>query len=137
MAVQNEEDHMEPLQVHFLGMPKSEAIEGKVRERGEHLSRFSPDVQKCEVWVASTRGHHRKGNLYEIRIRLTIPGNEIDVVQQPAEEDVYVAIRQSFAAAGRRLEDVERRQRGEVKAHPRAKGDRTRRRQIAPRGERA
>ena len=86
----------------------------------EHLSRFSPDVQKCEVWVVSSRGHHRKGSLDEIRIRLTVPGNEIDVDLQPAEEDVYVAIRESFAAAGRRLEDFERRQRGDVKAHPRA-----------------
>ena len=128
---------MEPLQIRFLGMARSEAVEARIRDRVEHLSRFSPDVRKCEVRVTSTRGHHRKGNLYGIRIRLTVPGNEIDVDLQPAEEDVYVAIRESFAAAGRRLEDVERRQRGDVKAHPRAKGDRTRRRQIAPRSERA
>jgi len=127
---------MEPLQIHFLGVSGSDAVTARIRNQVEHLSRFSPDVQKCEVWVASCRGHHRKGSLYEIRIRLTVPGNEIDVDLQPAEEDVYVAIRESFGAAGRLLEDVERRQRGDVKAHPRAEGDRTRRRQIAPRGER-
>jgi ribosome-associated translation inhibitor RaiA len=126
---------MDPLQIHFLDMTRSEAIEAKVRERAERLSRFSPDIQKCEVWVASPHGHHRKGNLYDIRIRLSVPGEQIDVDLQPSEADVYVSIRESFDAARRKLEDYERRRRGEVKAHPRAKGDRTRRRQIAPRGE--
>jgi ribosome-associated translation inhibitor RaiA len=123
--------------IHFLDMPRSEAVEAKLRDRAEHLSRFSPDVQKCEVWVASPHGHHRKGNLYGIRIRLTVPGEEIDIDLQPAEEDVYVSIRESFDAARRKLEDYERRRRGNVKAHPRAKRDPARRRQVAPRGQRA
>ena len=117
-------------------MPRSEAVEAKLRERVEELSHFSPDIQKCEVWVASPHGHHRKGNLYEIRIRVAVPGETIDIGLQPAEEDVYVSIRESFDAARRRLEDYERRRRGKVKAHPRAAGDRARRRQIAPRSER-
>jgi ribosome-associated translation inhibitor RaiA len=127
---------MDPLQIHFLDMSRSEAVEAKLRERVEHLSRFSTDIQKCEVWVASPHGHHRKGNLYGIRVRLTVPGEEIDIDLQPAEDDVFVSIRESFDAARRKLEDYERRRRGKVKSHPRAKSDRTRRRQIPPRGER-
>jgi ribosome-associated translation inhibitor RaiA len=127
---------MDQVQIHFLDMPRSEAVEAKLRERAESLSRFSTDIQKCEVWVASPHGHHRKGNLYGIRVRLTVPGEEIDIDLQPAEDDVYVSIRESFDAARRKLEDYERRRRGKVKAHPRAKGDKTRRRQIPPRGER-
>ena len=127
---------MEPLQVHFLDMERSEAVEAKIRDRVDHLSRFSSDIQKCEVWITSPQGHHRKGNLYGIRIRLTVPGEEIDIVMQPAEEDVYVSIRESFDAARRKLEDYERRRRGKVKAHPRAKGVKAPRRQIPPRGQR-
>ena len=127
---------MDSLQIHFLDMPRSEAVETKLRERFEHLSRFSADIQKCDVWVASPHGHHRNGNLYDVRMRLTVPGEEIDIDLQPAEDDVYVSIRESFDAARRKLEDFERRRRGKVKAHPRAKGDKTRRRLIAPRGER-
>ena len=55
---------------------------------------------------------------------------------QPEEADVRVAIREAFGAARRKLEDYERRRRGEVKAHPRAPGDRTRRRAIPARKER-
>jgi ribosome-associated translation inhibitor RaiA len=129
---------MEPLQIHFLDMKRSrsEAVEAKIRDRADHLSRFSADIQKCEVWVESPHGHHHKGDLYGIRIRLTVPGEEIDIDLQPEEDDVYVSIRDAFDAARRKLEDYERRRRGKVKAHPRAKGDRTRRRQIPPRGER-
>jgi ribosome-associated translation inhibitor RaiA len=127
---------MEPLQIHLLDMPRSDAVEAKIRERAEQLSRFSPDVQKFDVWVQSPHGHHRKGKLYEVRIRLTVPGEEIDIDLQPKEDDVYVSIREAFDAARHKLEDYERRRRGKVKAHPRAKGDRKRRREIPARGER-
>jgi ribosome-associated translation inhibitor RaiA len=128
---------MNPVLIHWLDIPESEAAEGKIRERVDHLSRFSGDVQKCEVWVESPHGHHRKGNVYAVRIRLTVPGEEIDVVRQPSEDDVYVSIREAFDAARRRLEDYGRRRRGKVKAHPRAKGDRTGRRRIPAREQRS
>jgi len=124
------------LQIHFLDMERSEAVEAKIRDRAD-LSRFSADVQKCEVWVESPHGHHRKGRLYDVRIRLTVPGEEIDIDLQPKQDDVYVAVRQAFDAARRKLEDYERRRRGKVKAHPRAENDRTKRRSIPARGERA
>ena len=126
---------MEPL-IHFLDMPASEAVEAKIRDRVGGLSRFSPDIQKCVVWVASPHGHHHKGDVYGVRIRLTVPGDEIDIDLQPEEDDVFISIREAFDAARRKLEDFERRQRGKVKAHPRAQRDRSRRRQIPPRGER-
>ncbi len=128
---------METPRIHFLDMPTSEAVQARIRDRAGRLSRFSPDIQKCEIWIESPHGHHHKGPLYGIRIRLSVPGEEIDIHLQPKEDDVYVSIREAFDAARRKLEDYERRRRGKVKAHPRAKGDRARRREIAPRGERA
>ena len=124
------------LSIHFLDMPASEAVEAKIRERAEHLERFSGEIQKCEVRVESPHGHHRKGKLSLVHIRLTVPGEEISIEHQPTEDDVYVSIRDAFEAAGRKLEDYERRRRGKVKTHPRSPGDRTRRRQIPPRGDR-
>jgi len=112
---------MEPLAIHFLDMPRSEAIEAKIRERVDRLSRFADGIQKCQVWVESPHGHHRKGRLYVIRIRLTVPSEEIAIDLQPPQDDVYVSIREAFDAVRRKLEDFVRRQRGEVKAHPRAR----------------
>lgn len=121
---------MMPARIHFLDTPRSEAIEAKIQARVDRLARFSDEIQKCEVWLESPHGHHRKGRLYGIRIRLTVPGEEIAIELQPESDDVYVAIREAFDAARRKLEDYERRRRGQVKAHPRAPGDASRRRRV-------
>ena len=127
---------MELPRIYFLDLPRSEAVEAKILDRVSLLSKFSADIQKCEVWVESPHGHHQKGRLYGVRIRLSVPGEEIDVDLQPKEEDVHVSIREAFDAARRKLEDHERRRRGKVKAHPRAKDGHGRRRQVPPRDQR-
>jgi ribosome-associated translation inhibitor RaiA len=124
------------LQIHFLDMGRSDAIEDRVRRWADRLAQKSDEIQNCQVWIAAPHGHHRKGYLYSVRIRLTVPGEEIAVELQPAQEDVHLSIRKAFEAARRKLEDYERRRRGKVKAHPRASGDRSRRRLIPARFER-
>lgn len=119
-----------PARIHLLDMSPSEAVEAKIQARADRLARFSDDIQKCEVWLQSPHGHHRKGRLYRVRIRLTVPDEEIDVRLQPDTDDVFVAIREAFDAARRQVEDYERRRRGQVKAHPRASGKASRRRRV-------
>lgn len=121
---------MIPVRIHLLDMPRSEAVEAKIQARADRLARFSDEIQKFEVWLESPHGHHRKGPLYGIRIRLTVPSEEITIERQPETDDVYVAIREAFDAARRKLEDYERRRRGQLKAHPRAAGDVSRRRRV-------
>lgn len=121
-----------PLRIHLLDMGPSEAVEAKIRERAEKLERFA-DIERCEVWVSSPHEHHRRGRLYGVRVLLAIRGDDVAVDLQPEEEDVFVAIRQAFDASRRRLEDALRRRKGRVKAHPRAAGDPSARRRVAPR----
>jgi ribosome-associated translation inhibitor RaiA len=125
-----------PVQIHFLDMSPSAAVEARIRKRARGLDRYDDQIQRCDVWVESPHGHHRKGSLYAVRMRLTVPGDEIAIDSQPAEEDVSNAIRAAFDAGRRRLEDKLRRRRGRVKAHPRAERDPSRRRRIPPRAER-
>jgi cold shock CspA family protein/ribosome-associated translation inhibitor RaiA len=106
-----------PLEIVFRGLQPSEAVKEKARERAEELDQFSPMLVRCQVWIESDRGHHRKGKRYTVRVRATAPGEELDVDRQPPREDVYVAIREAFDAMRRRLEDHERKFRGDVKAH--------------------
>ncbi len=124
------------LTIHLLDMAPSPAVEDRIRRWADRLSRYSRDIQNCQVWVESPRGHHRNGDLYAVRIRLTVPGEELAVDLQPGEGDVHLSIRKAFDAARRRLQDYERRRRGQVKAHPRARGDASRRRQVPPRQDR-
>jgi cold shock CspA family protein len=106
-----------PLKITFLGIAPSEAVEAKIRQRAAELDQFSPLVQRCEVWAEAGHGHHHKGFLYNVRIRVTVPGEELDVDRQPEEEDIYVAVRDAFDALRRRLEDHARRGRGKIKRH--------------------
>lgn len=110
-----------PLQVTFRGIPPSEAVEARIREKASKLERFHSHIMSCRVAVEAEHQHHHQGNQYHIRIDITTPGKEIVVSREhhdnKAHEDVYVAIRDAFDAATRQLEDHARKQRGEVKTH--------------------
>jgi cold shock CspA family protein/ribosome-associated translation inhibitor RaiA len=110
-----------PIQITYRGMGSSEALEARIRERAEELTRFCDRITRCHVVVESGPRHHQKGQVYHIRVNLSVPGSEIVVNRNPSEhhahEDVDVAIRDAFDAVRRQLEDHVRRARGQDKAH--------------------
>jgi ribosomal subunit interface protein len=110
-----------PLNISFRNMDPSAAIEARVREKAEKLERLYDRIISCEVVVEAPHRNHQKGKLYDVRINLSVPGDDINVgrtgPQNHAHEDVYVAIRDAFAAASRQLEDHVRKMRGDVKTH--------------------
>jgi cold shock CspA family protein/ribosome-associated translation inhibitor RaiA len=110
-----------PLQISFKNMGPSTAVEAAIRERAERLDRFFPRIMGCRVVVEAPHKHQRHGKLYGIRIDVTVPGHEIAVTHEgpkdQAHRDIYVAIRDAFNAAARRLEDHSRVARGDVKGH--------------------
>ena len=109
------------MQIRFHGMEPSPAVEARIREKAAELERFSDRITSCRVTVEKEHRHHHKGNLFRVRLDIGAPGREIAVTrtgpQDHAHEDVYVAIRDAFSAAVRRLEDHVREQRGEGKGH--------------------
>jgi ribosomal subunit interface protein len=111
----------QPVQITFRHMGSSNAIEARIRERAEELERFFDRIISCRVVVECQHPRHRQGNLFRVRVDLQVPGREIVVGRDPeahhAHEDLYVAIRDSFDAARRLLEDHVREGRGEVKMH--------------------
>lgn len=109
-----------PLQVTFRHMPPSKAVEATVREKAAKLDLFYNRIMGCRVLVEAPHRHHRRGKLYHVRIDMTVPGGELVVNREPsrhaAHKDLYVAIRDAFDAARRKLQDHARRQRGHVKS---------------------
>jgi cold shock CspA family protein len=101
-------------------MEHSETIEALVRDKAAHLDHFAGDVMSCRVVVEPVGKHHKHGNLYEVRIDITAPGEEIVVTREPSQHteyrDIHVALRDAFDSARRQLEDYVRRRRGAVKA---------------------
>ena len=110
-----------PLQITFRNMDASEAVEAKVRGEAEKLDMLCGRIMRCSVIVEAHHKHHHKGNLFHVRINLTVPGDELFVNREPEEhhahEDVYVAIRDAFDAACRQLKAYTNRIRQEVKTH--------------------
>ena len=110
-----------PLQITFRHMDPSPAIEARIRQRAEELDQFFDRITSCWVVVECRHPRHQQGNLFEVRIDLTVPGSEIvvghDHGMNHAHEDAHVAVRDAFDAARRRLEDHARERRDEVKQH--------------------
>jgi ribosomal subunit interface protein len=110
-----------PLQISFRGMESSPALERRIREKVQKLERFHDRLMSCRVVVEARTRRQRKGKLYQVRIDLKAPKFEIAVGhtgrRDQAHEDIYVALRDAFNAAGRQLEDHARVARSDVKAH--------------------
>ena len=110
-----------PVQISFRGVAHSDAVEASIRELAGRLEQFCDRITSCRVIVETPHAHHHKGNLYHVRIDLTVPGAEMVVGRDPAahhaHEDIFVAIRDAFDAARRQLEDYVRRARGDIKSH--------------------
>jgi cold shock CspA family protein/ribosome-associated translation inhibitor RaiA len=108
-------------QVTFRGLPVDDEIEKTCLAEAEKLERFYERITACRVVVAEPHRRHRKGNLYSIRVDVTVPGGEIVVNREPpahrADEDVKLALREAFDTARRRLQDYAARQSGKVKEH--------------------
>ena len=94
-----------PLEISFRNMDPSPAVEARIREKAAKLERFHDRIIGCTVVVEAPHRSQHKGKLYSVR--LVDRAKPVD----HAHEDVYVAVRDAFNAATRRLEDQVRKRR--------------------------
>jgi cold shock CspA family protein len=111
-----------PLEITFEHIGHSEPIEARIRDEAKKLEEFYGRITSARVVVGRPQRRHVKGDTYQVRIHLTIPGAANIVIDRDpaatgAHEDVYVAIRDAFKAARRVLQDVARERQGHVKVH--------------------
>jgi ribosome-associated translation inhibitor RaiA len=96
-----------PMKITFHGLNRSDSLEAWIREWAAKLDSVYPRIVRCDVAVEAP--HARQGPQYHVRIDLTVPNGEIVVSRDPgpneAHKDPYVAVRDSFRAARRQLED--------------------------------
>jgi len=105
-----------PLQITFRNFPRSEAVETRIREKAAKLEEFHPRITSCRVVVELRDRHHHQGKQFTVRLDIRVPGHEL-AIDSDHDEDIYVAVRDAFDAAARKLEDVVRTMRGDVKVH--------------------
>lgn len=108
----------QPVQIRFLHMDASEALEAVAREKATMLDRFRPDLMSCQVTIERADRHKRQGRQFAVRIDVTMNGAELHV-GRVHDEDAYVALRDAFDDMKRRIQDSARRVQGQVKDHAR------------------
>lgn len=120
-------------------MDVSPAVEARIREEVAALEHYFSRITSCRVVVEAPHQHHQRGRGFHINIGLHVPGREIVVNHEPSlhsalthgeegesqkhletqpdHKDIFVSIRDAFAAARRQLEDYARVLRGDTKHH--------------------
>lgn len=97
-----------PLQIQYRGVDPSDSIDARIREKAEKLTRHNDRIMGCRVTVSAPHRHNHKGQLYDVRIELQVPGEtfhvDLEGTSNHAYEDVYVALRDAFGAAQRQLD---------------------------------
>jgi len=126
------------LQITYRNMKPSTEVEKWIRAEAAKLDTLYTRVMGCRVAVELPHRHHKRGSPYHIRIDLTVPHGEIVVKREPSlnararhlgereskkqaevkapHKQLRQAINDAFKAAGRRLQDYARRQRGDIKS---------------------
>ena len=110
-----------PLQVTFRNFSRSEAVEERIRGKMAKLEALHPRIVSCHVVVEELDRHQHKGRQFNVRLDLRIPGHEV-AVDREHDEDVYVALRDAFDAAGRQLDEVADTTRKAKRASPAKRG---------------
>lgn len=110
-----------PLEISFRNLDHSDFIETLVREKVEKMERLFDGITSCHVFIEAPHKQHRKGNAYEVRLEVRVPGTELAVSKKPgdvnAHEDVNVALRDAFEAMERQLRKYRQKLARETKTH--------------------
>jgi ribosome-associated translation inhibitor RaiA len=128
-----------PVQITWRDMAPSTAVGTKIREEAARLDEFYDRITSCYVTIEIPRRYQNGKYQFHVRIDLIVPGAEIVVNHEPTlqrslqrlggeerakwqellapHKDVYVAIRDAFKVARRKLKGYSHRQNGAVKHH--------------------
>ena len=106
-----------PLQITFRDLDPMPTLEEEIRRRVSALERWAPDLMSCQVAVKAEGNRHRQGRVFRVSVTLRLSDGELATGAHPGNDDVYLAMRGSFDALDRQLEEHLRRRRGEVKHH--------------------
>jgi ribosome-associated translation inhibitor RaiA len=98
-----------PVEIVLRGIPQSGALEHYIGEQARKLDPICGRILSCHVVAEALHRPNQQGAQFAVRLNITLPGTEV-VISREHGEDVYIAVRDAFEAAGLQLEDHMRRQ---------------------------
>lgn len=110
-----------PVEIAYRNVEASPAVERHVLRGLSRLAAVEDRIVHCRIMIELRHPRHRKGNLYHVRIQLTVPDREIAVSRTPPKhrehETLWTAVGDAFDRARHELLEHAERERGQVKTH--------------------
>ena len=79
-----------PIEIDFQGMAANTGVRDSIIKHVSQLEERFGRITAGRVVLKAPGGHHRKGGLYEINIRLTLPeGREVNVDHTAQNDERY------------------------------------------------
>ena len=97
-----------PVEIALRGIPPSGALERYIGEEARKLDGVCDRIVNCQAVAEALQREKQQGAQFAVRLVITLPGTEV-VVNREHGDDVYIAVRDAFAAAGLQLKDHMRR----------------------------
>jgi ribosome-associated translation inhibitor RaiA len=98
----------------FRDMPPSASLQAAAERWVGRLEQVYDRIVDCHVTIEQPHRHHQHGSLFQIHIKIGVPGANLAVSHQTSK-DAYVAVGDAFRAARRQLLDHIAQQRDFVK----------------------
>ncbi|HET7505223.1 MAG TPA: HPF/RaiA family ribosome-associated protein [Kofleriaceae bacterium] len=96
-----------PLDVRFRDMEPSPALEAFAHRWAAKLANVYDRIERCEVVIERPHQHQRRRQPVHVRVTVSVPGTDIVVTDDHAPDgvadDAFIAVRDAFRAARRRL----------------------------------
>lgn len=99
-----------PLQITFGNTPPSRILENRIQELARRLERFSAHIAQCHVAIRRLPQSASQGATFEVHVNVSVPSCIIAICRtwgDRSPEEPYVALRDAFNAAKRKLRDYE------------------------------
>lgn len=107
---------MLPIQITIRDMPPSPALNALIRKNIKKLHKIYQRIIRCHVVVEFAQKNQHQGKVFNVRIDVTVPGKEFASTNK-RNESAHIAIRESFQAMKRQLEEHVRKRNGKQKNH--------------------
>ena len=97
-----------PVEIALRGIPPSSALEHYIGEEARKLDGVCDRIVNCQAVAEALQREKQQGAQFAVRLIITLPGTEV-VVNREHGDDVYIAVRDAFAAGRLQLQDYMRR----------------------------
>jgi putative sigma-54 modulation protein len=94
-----------PLEISFHGIDKSDAVEARIHEKFARLHGHFDRITHARVVISSPNRAGARAKMFNVTIDIGIPGQQPIVIDNEGDHaDVFIALREAFNAAQRKLD---------------------------------